>query len=289
MAAAVGKYAANKMLKKHMKDYQSKKVDGGEDPFFAMIEDPKRPGKMKKVKKQIPAYIPEHDAMVLASVRKSAYRLDMCLFNLFGIRFGWEAVIGIVPAAGDAIGVLLALMVFRKCCSVEGGLDNTIKLRMMINIIIDFAVGLVPFIGDIADAAFKCNTKNLRLLEVALDKKYRPQSARPDERNMVGLDKSKRAQNRKSGIYHHQDPPPATVFEDFSDEEQDRRQFMREQDNSARVSQPRPVATTNAPPSGSTRQNQGGWFSGKKSGRQGRDVEPPTTNNMRQETGSIRP
>lgn len=30
MASAVGKYAANKLLKKHMKNYQSKKVDGGE-------------------------------------------------------------------------------------------------------------------------------------------------------------------------------------------------------------------------------------------------------------------
>lgn len=30
MAAQIGKYAANKMLKKQMKDYQGKKVEGGE-------------------------------------------------------------------------------------------------------------------------------------------------------------------------------------------------------------------------------------------------------------------
>lgn len=30
MASAVGKYAAQKMLKKQMKGYQDKKVDGGE-------------------------------------------------------------------------------------------------------------------------------------------------------------------------------------------------------------------------------------------------------------------
>lgn len=59
-----------------------------QDPYFAMVEDPRRPGKFRKVKKQIPAYIPEHDADVLAEVRKSAYRLDMCLFNFMGIRFG---------------------------------------------------------------------------------------------------------------------------------------------------------------------------------------------------------
>ncbi|KAI7040937.1 hypothetical protein KC317_g17529, partial [Hortaea werneckii] len=172
MAAAVGKFAAQKMLRKQMGKYEGKKVEQGDDPYFAMIEDPKRPGKFKKVKKQIPDYLSEHDAMILARVRKSAYRLDMCLFNLFGIRFGWEAVIGIIPAAGDAIGLALAYLVFMQCCKIDGGLPSSVKSKMIINIILDFLVGLVPFLGDIADAAFKCNTKNVRLLERHLDQKY---------------------------------------------------------------------------------------------------------------------
>lgn len=174
---------------------------------------------MKKVKKQIPAYIPQNDADVLASVRRKAYRLDMCLFNFLGIRFGWEAVIGIVPAIGDAIGVLLALMVFKKCCQVDGGLDSTIKLRMLFNIACDFVVGLIPFVGDLADAAFKCNTRNLRLLENVLDKKYKPSSSRRDDRDLAGVDREKRRKNRASGIFARDDPPPATAFEEFSDDE----------------------------------------------------------------------
>ena len=154
----------------------------------------------------------------------------MCLFNFLGIRFGWEAVIGIVPAIGDAIGVLMALMVYRKCCQVEDGLDTSTKMRMMINIMVDFAVGLVPFIGDLADAAFKCNTKKLRLLETALDKKYKPTMR--DERDMVGVDKEKRRRNRASGIFRHDDPPPATAFEEFSDDE------LREQDPGLRQPEP---------------------------------------------------
>lgn len=63
-----------------------------------MVEDPKKPGRKKKVKKQIPAYIPEHDATILAKMRRRSYRLDMSLFTLFGIRFGWSSVIGIIPA-----------------------------------------------------------------------------------------------------------------------------------------------------------------------------------------------
>jgi hypothetical protein len=175
---------------------------------------------MKKVKKQIPAYIPEHDALILASVKKSAYRLDMCLFNFLGIRFGWEAVIGLVPFAGDAIGVAMAYLVMNKCAKVDGGLPSSIRVRMLLNIIIDFCVGLVPFLGDIADAAFKCNTKNVALLEQHLDKKYRPGgSSRRDARDVAGMDSEKRRNNRKSGIYMPNDPPPATVFEDFTDDE----------------------------------------------------------------------
>jgi hypothetical protein len=189
------------------------------------------------VKKVIPAYIPEHDAMILASVRKTAYRLDMCLFNFLGIRFGWEAVIGIVPGFGDIVGVMMALNVWRKCQKVEGGLESSIRTQMLINIIIDFVIGLVPFIGDIADAAFKANTKNVRLLERQLDKKYRPAGAK-DARDAAGVDKSTRRQNRKSGIFARNDPPPATAFEDFSDEEEDRRQFVREQDAADGVRQP---------------------------------------------------
>jgi hypothetical protein len=239
MAAAVGKMAANVFLKKEMKKYKNKKVDSGnvsttttintiythttntsiQDPYFAMVEDPKRPGKYIKKKKQIPSYIPAGDAEILAKVRKRSYRLDMCLFNFLGIRFGWEAVIGIIPMIGDAVGVLFALMVFQTCCKVDGGLSSGVKLRMLLNIAADFAVGLVPFIGDLADAAFKCNTRNLRLLENTLDKRYKPSSSRRDERDMVGVDREKRRKNRESGMFRRDDPPPATVFEEFSDDE----------------------------------------------------------------------
>lgn len=262
MAAAVGKYAANKMLKKHMGKYEDKRVENGhvskyvatsrvamtpwtdtvipQDPYFALVEDPRKPGKLKKVKKQIPAYIPEHDAEVLAAVRRRSYRLDMCLFNLFGIRFGWEAVIGLIPAAGDAIGAAMALLIVKKCMSVEGGLDNGTKIRMLINILIDFLVGLVPFVGDLADAAFKCNTKNLRLLEEHLDKKHKPRELQTDERDFVGVDMETRRSKRKSGIYSPNDPPPATAFQHDSDSDEERRRHAQNQ-ASQRVQEPQPT------------------------------------------------
>jgi len=237
-----------------------------------MVEDPKRPGQMKKVKKQIPAYIPEHDAMILAKSRSTAYKMDCGLFTLFGIRFGWESVIGLVPAFGDALGAFIALMIFKRMRKVEGGLDTGTQIQMLLNIIVDFAVGLIPFVGDLIDAAFKANTKNVRLLERHLDQKYKPDSLKKDARDYAGVDKAERQKKRKSGIFSKRDPPPATAFEDFDDEAEDRRRFVREQDSEDGYSVREPERTR-APEDRRGGGGGGGYFSGS---RQGSRREPET-------------
>lgn len=95
----------------------------------------------------------------------------MSLFTLCGIKFGWSSVIGLVPAIGDILDAFMAMMVFRTCQQVEGGLPADVKAKMMFNIIVDFFIGIVPFIGDVADAVFKANTKNAAELEKYLRKK----------------------------------------------------------------------------------------------------------------------
>ena len=45
----------------------------------------------------------------------------------------------------------MALMVLRTCEQVEGGLPAAVKFKMYINIVLDFGIGLVPFLGDVAD------------------------------------------------------------------------------------------------------------------------------------------
>lgn len=62
-------------------------------------------------------------------------------------------------------------MVFRSASKIEGGLPGAVALRMLINIIFDFVIGIVPFIGDLADAAFRANTRNAAILEAHLREK----------------------------------------------------------------------------------------------------------------------
>ncbi|KAI9694195.1 MAG: hypothetical protein M1822_003466 [Bathelium mastoideum] len=217
-AQAVGKVAAKKLLGQQMNKYSNKNVAGDKDPYFAYVPHP-RTGKLKKVKKQVPDYIPEHDAVILAKVRKYAYRYDMALFNVAGVRFGWSSVAGLVPWVGDAADVMMALKVYRLCTKVDCKLDSSTKRKMQLWILADGLIGLVPLVGDFADAALKCNTQNLRLLELRLDEVYMPEEMKRAKGLKVKGDKEKRGDRPQ----HYQ---PATVYEDFSDEEQERREMM---------------------------------------------------------------
>lgn len=220
MTQLVAKYAMKKVMAKEMDKYKSKDVSGPYDPYYEEIPHPKKPGKMKKVRKEIPAYIPTQEANVLAKARKTAYRLDYALFTIFGMRFGWSSVIGLVPAIGDAADALLAFNLILNMRKVECGLPGSVLLMMMVNLAIDFLVGLVPFIGDLADAAVKCNGKNVRLLEEHLDKVFKPQELKA----------------RDSQLPRERRPRPASVYVDL-DDPQDRRNMLDDDSDDVRVPQ----------------------------------------------------
>lgn len=74
----------------------------------------------------------------------------------------------------------MALHVLHTC--QEAGLPSAIEAQMYSNIMIDFVMGLVPFLGDVADVIFKCNTRNAILLEQVLTKRGQ-ENLRALERN----------------------------------------------------------------------------------------------------------
>lgn len=72
---------------------------------------------------------------------------------------------------GDAIDLFLAYLVVKTCAGIDGGLPPALQYRMYFNILLDFGMGLVPFVGDVADAIFRANTRNAWILEEYLIKK----------------------------------------------------------------------------------------------------------------------
>lgn len=148
---------------------------GQEDPYFEEVPASRLyrafGKKTKKRQKAVPPGLSDNDAKVLTKVKRRAYRLDYSLFNLCGIRFGWGSVIALMPFIGDGADTLLALLVLGTCEDIDGGLPSSLRFRMALNIAIDFLIGLVPFVGDLADAIYKCNTRNAILLEEYLRQK----------------------------------------------------------------------------------------------------------------------
>jgi Domain of unknown function (DUF4112) len=103
---------------------------------------------------------------------------------------------------------LLAYMLVKTCRSVKPGLPQHVKNAMYWNLVVDFVIGIVPFLGDIADAVYKCNTKNFVLLEKELDEraKQRRRDASIAPNSAACLES---AQNHEASGGHEMDAPSA--------------------------------------------------------------------------------
>ncbi len=78
-------------------------------------------------------------------------------------RFGLDALIGLLPGAGDSAMAVIALSLVALAASRRVPLP--VLLRMVANVAIDMLGGSVPVLGDVFDAAFGANRRNLALLE----------------------------------------------------------------------------------------------------------------------------
>ncbi|KAI5816284.1 hypothetical protein BZA77DRAFT_368900 [Pyronema omphalodes] len=163
MTSLIGKLVFDKILKETLDNKQ-----GREDPYFEYVPTKKLASfsgkpRMKKQKKALPPGLSEEDQEILVKVKRRAYRLDMALGTCCGFKIGWGSVIGLFPAVGDVIDVMLSCLVVKT--AAEAKLPNSVLIRMIFNIALDFVVGLIPIIGDLADIAYKANTRNAILLE----------------------------------------------------------------------------------------------------------------------------
>lgn len=85
-------------------------------------------------------------------------------FRLPGTRFrlGWDTILGLIPGIGDIAAFAPSAYIVLE--SHKMGLPRHKVIRQCVNCGLDFAVGSVPLIGDIFDATFKANRKNVAIL-----------------------------------------------------------------------------------------------------------------------------
>jgi hypothetical protein len=101
---------------------------------------------------------------MLNALRRWAIVLDS-YFRVPGtnIRFGLDAIIGLVPGLGDISTPAFAALILLQ--AVRMRLPIVVQLRMVLNAALDMLLGLVPVLGDLADIGWKANLRNLALLE----------------------------------------------------------------------------------------------------------------------------
>src|SRR5688572_23897986 len=68
----------------------------------------------------------------------------------------------IIPGLGDVVGAGVGL--FIVTVAVQKKLPAVVVARMLVNLGIDTAVGMIPLVGDLFDFAFRANQKNVALL-----------------------------------------------------------------------------------------------------------------------------
>src|SRR5688572_11228387 len=100
-------------------------------------------------------------------VEESLERLGWLMDDLFripviGWRVGLDALVGLVPGVGDAATTLASL--YLLVSAVRYRVPKVTLLRMGLNLGIDYALGSLPLVGDLLDAWWKSNQRNLALL-----------------------------------------------------------------------------------------------------------------------------
>ncbi|MGB3555598.1 MAG: DUF4112 domain-containing protein [Jannaschia sp.] len=83
------------------------------------------------------------------------------------IRFGWDALIGLIPGVGDIATLGPAGFILLEAHRM--GAPNGVKARMMANTGIDWVVGTIPLVGDLFDVGLKANRRNVALLRGHLE------------------------------------------------------------------------------------------------------------------------
>ena len=89
---------------------------------------------------------------------------------VLGTRVGLDALLGLVPVAGDLLSAALGLYLVAQ--ARELGASRWLQARMIGNLALDAALGVVPVAGDLADVWFKAHLRNLRLLQKELGEPY---------------------------------------------------------------------------------------------------------------------
>ncbi len=95
-------------------------------------------------------------------------RLMDTTFRLPGtrFRFGLDPLIGLVPFFGEVVSFVVGMGLI--AAMARHGASGKVIARMALNVLVDLTLGSIPLVGDLFDAYWKANHRNLKLLKAHL-------------------------------------------------------------------------------------------------------------------------
>ncbi len=121
---------------------------------------------------------------ILRRLRRLAYWLDNAVYiPVLNYRVGYDAIIGLIPGVGDAVTLIPEAYIIYE--SYRLGVPRRTLVQMMGNVGLELVVGVVPVFGDLFDATYKANTRNLVLLERHVGPLGSTPLPRPSNRRLI--------------------------------------------------------------------------------------------------------
>jgi len=116
------------------------------------------------------------------SVRRRVEAMERVMEGLFVIpgtnrKVGLDVILDIIPFAGSTIAAAVGGWMAWEARNI--GMSKVQMARMFGNVGVDWALGMIPFVGAIPDFFFRSNTRNLRIIKRHLDK-HHPSTATLD-------------------------------------------------------------------------------------------------------------
>jgi hypothetical protein len=123
-------------------------------------------------------------AVELRQIRSSVGQISSWMDTAFelplvGWRFGWDAIIGLIPGLGDAATTLVSL--YLLALAGRAGVPKITLARMGLNVAVDMVLGSLPLVGDVFDVWWKANERNAILFDELMS-----QSGRESRRARAG-------------------------------------------------------------------------------------------------------
>ena len=118
-----------------------------------------------------------------AAVRRRIEGMEKLLERGFTIpgtnqKFGLDVILDLIPVGGGFIAAAMGLYMVMEARNLN--MPKSAIARMLGNVGVDWALGLVPFVGAIPDFFFRSNSRNLRIIRKHLDK-HHPSTAVIDQ------------------------------------------------------------------------------------------------------------